>query len=144
MSNLNFLLNFGRRLASPFLAQRADDIVEGTLDYAVRSPQHLEGWLPETGQTLHSWLRDEVGQLNLGGTWSKLKQEFHYPDMVIGMEDAGKKILDAGTNAQLSKGVFLHPILESFNKARSNIQPGSRASIRVFEALENPEVVKML
>lgn len=144
MPDLNFLLNFGKRVASPFLAKRADDIVEGTLDYAIRSPEHLEGWLPETGQTLHGWLRDAVGQQNLGGTWTKLKQEFHSPDMILGVEDAGKKILDEGTNAQLSKGTFLHPILEEFNKARSNIQPGSRASTRVFEALEQPDVVNML
>src|SRR3990170_4457518 len=107
MSNLNFLLNFGRRLASPFLAKRADDIVEGTLDYVIRSPQQLEGWLPEAGQTLHQWLRDEVGQENLARGWTRLKQEFHSPDMILGVEDAGRKILDEGTQAQLNKGVFL-------------------------------------
>lgn len=141
MPDISTLLNLGRRMAAPFLARRADDIVDGTLSYAIQSPEHLEGWLPETGQTLHQWLRDTVGELKLGSTWTRLKQEVHSPDMILGDMEPGRRILNSGSYTQLDKGKFLHPILEKYNKARGGIVEESEASARAFNALQDPSLV---
>lgn len=132
--------SFARKVAYPWLAKKADNVVDSTLQYAANAPEHLEGWVPESGQTLHQWLRDPVGEQKLAGTWQRIKQEFIDPQMVMGNNEFGQKIIESGTKGELEYGKFLHKYVPEFEKVSRGIKRRSEEAGRIFQALEDPTI----
>jgi hypothetical protein len=137
---IDFLVNMAKRMRNPALAAKADELISDSLPYLATNARSVDD--AATFASTHQWLRDSAQ--DMGSYWSRLKQEIHSPDMVIGDVPGGKAILDAGTTAQLEKGKFLDPIMKEYSVARGGIKQGSDEAERVFGALEAPALVGQL
>jgi hypothetical protein len=134
-------MHLAKRISNPFMAKKADDLVNETMDFGMKAGPEILG--PKTGgESYHEWLRrgEEAGQ----GITRRIIDDFHTPEFVLGRDPAGQAIIDSGTKWDLEKNNLMSPILKRYSDITTFVGKGSTDDELVFKALENPTLAGAL